>query len=458
MSRYCSRATPAAIFVAATLLAAGFAEAQGAPEGVPDIPFERTRLDNGLEVILHQDRGAPLVAVDLWYHVGSGDEVAGRSGFAHLFEHMMFQGARHIGEDVHFNILREIGASSVNGSTNKDRTNYFEVVPSNQLETVLWLESDRMGYMLDTLNQKSFDNQREVVRNERRQRYDNAAYSKDRFAVAAGLYPEGHPYRFLTIGRHEDLEAATIEDITAFFKTWYVPSNATLTIAGDFDTDTVKALVDKWFGTFPTLPRPEQARALVSPLQETTRSTIEDPLARLRRIHYAWHAPANLKEGMAELAILSRALGAVGWGRLYKRLVVDESLAKSVVVYYSGANASGVFHLTTDIKPKADLARVEQIIAEELDRALREPLDAAELARVVNGIEASFIWDLESVLSRAERLQYFNHYTGDPGYTASYLKTYRTRTPDQIMAVANEWLARPRVEVLTEPKKEEGEP
>ena len=201
----------------------------------PEIKFERYRLENGLEIILHQDKRVPLVAVNVWVHVGSGDEVPGRSGFAHLFEHMMFQGTKHTDEDAHFKILRRIGASSINGTTNSDRTNYFEVVPSHQLEVALWLESDRLGYMLPTLTEKSLDNQRAVVRNERRQSYDNRPYGKEWFAVLEALYAEDHPYRYGTIGRHEDLAQASLQDVKNFYMTWYVPANTTLAVAGDFE-------------------------------------------------------------------------------------------------------------------------------------------------------------------------------------------------------------------------------
>ncbi len=437
-------------WVGAALLAPSPASAQD-DAGVPDIPFEKYKLDNGMEIILHQDRSVPLVAVSVWYHVGSGDEVVGRSGFAHLFEHMMFQGSKNVGEDRHFDVLRQIGASSINGTTNKDRTNYFEVVPSNQLETALWLESDRMGYMLDLLTMESLSNQRDVVRNERRQRYDNVAYGKDRFAVSAALYPEGHPYRYLTIGLHEDIENASLDDITAFFKKWYVPSNATLTISGDIDIEATKAQVQKWFGGFPTIEKPTQAKTPAPTIKETTREVIKDDFARLERVHYAWHSPAMLAEGTAELSIFSQVLGANGWGRLYKRLVVDKPMAKRVSVYQSGSNSSGVFHIMVDINPGVKLADVEAIINEELQRALDEPLKPEEIARAVTGLESAFIWGLESVLRRAERLQFFNHYTGNPGFTADYLELYRTRTPGQIMAQARTWLLGPRIEIITEP-------
>jgi predicted Zn-dependent peptidase len=441
---------------ATTAVAARSIDSTTAGTDVPEVRFLRYRLDNGLEVILHQDNRVPLVAVDVWYHVGSGNEVLGKSGFAHLFEHMMFQGAKHIGEDVHFELLKQVGATSVNGSTNSDRTNYFEIVPRNQLETALWLESDRMGYLLDLLNEKSLENQRDVVRNERRQNYDNVAYGKDRFAIAAGLYPEGHPYRYLTIGRHEDLEAASLADVRGFFMKWYVPANATLVLAGDIQIEEAKQLVDKWFGSFPLTERPELAKPKLPALEKTLRREIDDPWARLVRVHYAWHSPANLAMGDAELNILARILGARGWGRLHKSLVVEKQLAQRVSVYQNGKGHNGEFHIVANVKPGADPAEVEEVIGKELKRVLAEPVREAELKRVVIGIESQLIWSLEELLSRAERLQYFNHHVGDPGYTGKYLETYRSRTPAMIEATAKKVLAKPRVEIITRPAGRKG--
>jgi predicted Zn-dependent peptidase len=419
---------------------------------VPEIPFERYRLSNELEVILHVDRRVPLVAVDVWYHVGSGDETPGKSGFAHLFEHMMFQGAKHIGKDVHFDLLREIGAGSVNGTTNTDRTNYFEVVPSHQVETALWLESDRMGYLLDLLDGDSLRNQIDVVRNERRQRYDNVPFGKERFAVAAALYPEKHPYRYLTIGRHEDIENADVDDVRAFFSKWYVPSNATLVLAGDFEPKDAKKLVAKWFGGFPTLPRPDRLKPMPPSLSATSRTELDDPLARYTRLHYAWHSPATLQPGDVELEILGRVLGSSGWGRLHKRLVIQDQTAQSVRVYQNGNGFSGEFHVVVDIKPEHALARVEPVVAQELERVLADGITEQELARVVNRIEADFVWGLEEVLNRAERLQFFNHYAGDPGFTDEWLERYRSRTVDDVRRAAEATLRKPRAEVVTRPK------
>jgi predicted Zn-dependent peptidase len=421
-----------------------------------EIPFERYTLDNGLEVILHRDPSVPEISVNLWYHVGSGDEVPGKSGFAHLFEHMMFQGAKHIGEDVHFDILKEIGASGVNGTTNTDRTNYFETVPTHEIETALWLESDRMGYLLDLLDQESLDNQIAVVRNERRQRYDNRAYGRARFAIAAALYPEGHPYRYLTIGRHEDLENASLEDVRAFFRKWYVPSNATLTLAGDFEIEEVKALVDKWFGSFPELPKPTRLEVARPELEKTHREVIEDPFAKLERVQYVWHAPASYAEDSYELWALGSILSA-SWGNLHRRLVLDEKLCQRVFAYHDGQQHTGTFNIVATLHEGADRARVEAILAEELQGLLHTPVSGKALDRVKIGAEAGFVWGLESLGRRADRLQSFNHYTGDPGYVGTYLDQLREVSPASLRDAVKKWLAQPRVEVITVPGKKKSE-
>jgi zinc protease len=418
---------------------------------VPTIEYERHRLASGMELILHPDRAVPLIAVSVWYHVGSGDETPGKSGFAHLFEHMMFQGAGHIGRDVHFEIMRKIGATGTNGSTNPDRTNYHEVVPSHHIETALWLESDRMGYLLDLLDERSLGNQRDVVRNERRERYDNVAYGRERFAVAEALYPEGHPYRYLTIGRHEDVEAASLEDVHAFFRRWYVPSNATLTLAGDFDPADACALVDKWFGTFPALPRPDHVVPPPPHLAATRREEVGDALARRTRVHWVWPSPKNFGEGEAELEILARVLGAAGWGRLHRALVLEAEVAQAVSVFQRGMGFSGEFHVVVDVRPGHSDAEVEPLVQEILDEVTRAEITPAELRRVQTQMESGFVWGLEELLSRAERLQYFNHYTGEPGYAPQWLHTIRSRDTAGVLAMARRVLTGPRVEIVTRP-------
>jgi predicted Zn-dependent peptidase len=418
----------------------------------PKIDFERYTLPNGLEVILVPDRTTPIVFVSVWYHVGSGDDTPGRSGFAHLFEHTMFQGAEHTGEDAHFKILERAGVSTVNGTTNNARTNYFEEVPSNQLETALWLESDRMGYLEPGINEKSLDNQREVVKNERRQRLDNVPYGKERFALAAALYPEGHPYRYLTIGKHEDITNAQVADVKAFFEKWYAPANATLCLAGDFDPAEARRLVEKWFGSFPKTERPAHAQLPRPVIAEAKRITVEDDFARLRRLHYAWFSPLIYQPGDAELDVLANALGSKS-GRLRRILVNDRQLARNVAVFQQSDARSSTLDVIVDLNPSADLAEVERIVDEELGKVTSAPIDARELGRALVAIESSFIWGLESVQARAELLQSYNHFTGDPGYIKKDLERYRSTTPDKVLAVAKQYLGKEhRVEVVTMPK------
>ncbi len=433
----------------ALLWAIPFAAAQPAD---PKVVFERYTLPNGLEVILAPDKSVPLVAVNLWYHVGSGYEVHGKSGFAHLFEHMVFQGSKHVGDDKHFDILKKIGSDSVNGTTNPDRTNYFEVVPSNQLETALWLESDRMGYLLEKLTKKSLDNQIEVVRNERRQRYDNVPYGKARFATYAALYPEGHPYRYLTIGKHEDLEAASLEDVKNFFKTWYAPANATLTLSGDFETATAKQLVTKWFGSFPKSVKPRVV-PVPAPAIRSAQVVVEDEFAKLRQVSFIWHSPANFAEGDAELDIAANALSREGPGRLYKALVYDRPLAQAVSAFQGGSQFSGIFQITVTLRSEANLDEVKQIVAAEVARLGREPLSEKEIARVIAGNEASAIRRLETVLGRGETLQAYNHYLGDPEKISFDLDRYRKTTAEKIRTTVARHLVPDRVvTVITNPK------
>ena len=397
----------------------------------PKLEFEKYKLPNGLEVILSRDNTVPLVAVNVWYHVGSGDEVVGRSGFAHLFEHMMFQGCQNVGSDKHFEILRQIGASEVNGTTNPDRTNYYEVVPSNYLETALWLESDRMGHMLGLLDRKALDNQIDVVRNERRQNYDNRPYRKALFAIYAALYPEGHPYRYLTIGKHEDLTAASVDDVKNFFKTWYVPSNATVAIVGDIDIAATKKLVDKWFASFPSSTRPTEKK-VPAPAAKPTTVAVEDSFAKQRQATFVWHSPANFADGDAELSIAADALAGEGYGRLYKQLVLGKQLATSVSASQDGSTFSGTFDITVTLRSEASMDDVKKIVMAEVAKLAAENLTDREIKRVVADAEASSIYRLQNLNARANALQGYNHYLGDPGKLTWDLDRYRNAKADKI--------------------------
>jgi zinc protease len=419
----------------------------------PRVTFARYKLANGLEVLLVPDSTVPMVAVNVWYHVGSGYEVVGKSGFAHLFEHMMFQGSTHVGEDKHFEVLKKIGVDSVNGTTNPDRTNYYEVVPSNQIETALWLESDRMGWLLDLVNKKSLDNQIEVVRNERRQNYDNRPYGKALFAEYAALFPEGHPYRYLTIGKHEDLVNASLDDVKGFFKTWYVPANATVAVVGDFDLAAGKQLVEKWFGKLPVSVKPAVVQVPAPAVKATEVTVTDDPLAKLTQVIFAWHSPANYSDGDAELEIVADALSREGPGRLYKALVYDHPLAQSVRAAQGGRTFSGVFEITVTLRGEAKLEDVKQIVFDEVARISKEPLADKEIHRVIAAREAMVIRQLETVFGRSQVLQDYNHYLGDPDKISWDLERYRTATAERIRASAAKYLSPDHVvTVITAPQ------
>lgn len=414
--------------------------------------FQRYHLENGLEVILVPDKSVPLVAVNVWYHVGSGDESPGKSGFAHLFEHMMFQGTAHTGEDAHFPILQALGAIGINGTTNPDRTNYFETVPSHQVDTALWLESDRMAFLLGGLTEESFRNQVDVVRNERRQRYDNAAYGRARFEVAKSLYPEGHPYRYLTIGRHEDLENASLEDVKAFFKTWYVPGNATLAIAGDFEVDEMKAKVERWFSAIPKGPKPERRQIETPSLAEAVVTEVADPFARLVQIQRTWVAPKALSEESFPMDLLADILGTHGWGRLYQRLVLEEGLCQSLYSYLDDRGHSGELVVALRMKPGASEEKALAILDEEILKLQEELVSQEELHRAWLATENSLIWSMEDLGRRLDLMQLVNHFTGDPAYLSTYLEKLRAVSPEALQAAARTWLSQPYSQVTTRPE------
>lgn len=296
-----------------------------------------------------------------------------------------------------------------------------------------------MAFLLPLLTEKSLENQIEVVRNERRQRYDNVPYGKALFALYEALYPEHHPYRYLTIGRHEDLSRASLDDVVGFFKTWYVPANATLTLVGDFEPATAKAQIDHWFGALPRSTKPKVV-FVPPPKQKAARVTVDDSFAKQRRITWAWHSPANFAPGDAELDVLGSALTRDGTGRLYKILVFDKQLATSVSAGQASSTFSGFFSVTVTLRGDAELAAVEKIVNDELARVQREPLEPAEIARYVTAREAQAIWGLESLLGRANRLQAYNHYLGDPDKLSWDLERYRAVTPAAVQAAATAYI------------------
>jgi len=408
-------------------------------------------LQNGLEVILHEDHRTPIVAVNVYYHVGSKDEAPRKNGFAHLFEHVMFQGSRNIGEDQFFKYLERAGASDRNGTTNTDRTNYFETVPSNQLELVLWLESDRMGFLLDHANQQTFESQRDVVKNERRQNYENAPYGLVPKFIHEALFPPGHPYRLLTIGSPEDLDAATLEDVKGFFRTFYVPNNATLVVAGDVDLASVRALIEKYFGGLPRgAPRAKPAPVPVQMKAEKRQNIAAN--VELARLMLTWAAPPALTPDDLTLDVSSEILSTGKSSRLYKRLVYDDQIAQAVDASEWSAELGGTFEVVVTLKkgktPEQALAAVDA----ELARLRREPVTEAELDRARTHLVSELVFRNEQVTARADSFNYYNHLTGNPGFLGTVLARYQATSAADVKRAVERFLGdSARVVTLVKP-------
>jgi zinc protease len=428
------------------------APATNAPAQASDLPqiaFEKYALPNGLEVILHEDHRMPEVAVDVWYKVGARDEAPGRTGFAHLFEHVMFQGTKHIPEDKHFEYLQKAGASNVNGSTSHDRTNYFEVVPSNQLELALWLESERMGFLLDRTGFKeTVDNQRDVVKNERRQRYENRPAGLISKVQLEALYPPDHPYYHQVIGSMEDLTAASVEDVKAFFRTYYAPGNATLVIAGDFDRAKTKQLIEQYFGPIPPgepiVRRPVPDARLTSAKRIAMEAKIQQP-----QLYVFYPTPANFTAGDRELDLLGTVLAGGKSSRLYKRLVYDMKIAQSVTAGQQSQLLASSFEIAASPMPGHTLDEILAVIDEEIASAQTKPVEAAELDRAKNQLESDTVRSLEGLLPRAERLQAYNYMAGDAGYLTEDLRRYRAVDAAAIQRAAQQYLRKDARVVVT---------
>src|SRR6188768_208525 len=351
-----------------------------------NIPFTQHTLENGLRVILHEDHRLPMVAVNLWYHVGSKNEHPGRTGFAHLFEHLMFEGSQHY-DKGYFHPLQEAGAL-LNGSTNADRTNYWEVVPSNALELAMWMESDRMGYLLPALTDAKFENQRDVVLNERRQQYENRPYGLAGMAIVAALYPPDHPYHWLTIGEAADIRAAHIDDVRAFFQRYYHPGNASLAMAGDIDPVKGLALAESYFAEIPGGERPGPVSVTVPGAPaEDVRLVLEDRV-ELPRLYLAWHSPALFGDGDAELDLVGEVLSSGKTSRLYRALVYEQRIATEVAASQNSRELGSFFQIVATAAPGRTLAEVERAISKELAAFLAKGPTGTELERCLAQAEA----------------------------------------------------------------------
>lgn len=416
-------------------------------QAVPKIKFEKYTLPNGLEVILHEDHSTPIVTVNTWYKVGSGDEKPGRTGFAHLFEHIMFMGSEHVPVGMFDKELEAAGADN-NGSTTEDRTNYYENLPSNALPLALWLDADRMGFLLPTMDKAKLDLQREVVKNERRERVDNVPYGKADEMILAALYPKGHPYSWSVIGSMDDLSAASLDDVKNFFRTYYAPNNATLTIAGDFNPVNAKALVRKYFGAIPRGPA-MPARPKVAPvvLAKDTFMVLEDRV-QLPRAFYDWPTVRIFDNDDAALDVLASVLASGKNSRLYKRLIYDMQVAQNVFASQQSSKLAGRFEIDITPKPGQSLAAIDKVVQEELQKVMSEPITERELKRVQNSFRASFLNRLSGVLGKSEVLNSYNYLAGNPDYVQQDAARYDHVTRADVQRVAKKYLGRHKV-VLT---------
>jgi zinc protease len=443
-----------AAIVAVTLMLPLPLAAQTGSTARIEVPYRLFTLPNGLTVIMHQDRSVPIVATNIWYHVGSANERPGRTGFAHLFEHLMFEGSKDVPEGAFDTLLESAGATN-NGSTTNDRTNYYIDMPSNALELALFLESDRMGFLLDTMSPERVDGQRDVVKNERRQSYDNRPYGLADIELDKMLWPEGHPYSWSTIGDMADLTAASYDDVVAFFKKYYTPGNATLVVAGDIDFDKTRALVEKWFSDVPAGPAAPPVAPPAAYLTGVTRKTMTDQV-RLARLHIGWLTPRQFAPGDAALDIVSSVLAGGKNSRLYKRLVYDTQMAQDVSAYQQSGALGSSFLIIATARPGVSIDDIQRVIDEELDRLRHEPPSDREVQRAVNEIEASFYRQMERVGSyggKADQLNAYYAAGGGPDYFAEDLARYTSLSAADVQAAVERWLpADRRVELVVQPE------
>lgn len=404
------------------------------PANAIDIPHEQFQLDNGLNVILHEDHALPQVVVNLWYGVGSKDEELGRSGFAHLFEHLMFMGTVHL-PGSGFDERMEAYGGWNNAWTSEDATDYYEAGPSNLLQTFLWMESDRMRDLARAMTQEKLDLQRDVVRNERRQSVEDTPYGIIWEAMSPALYPPEHPYGHTVIGTHEDLQAATLDDVIRFFDTWYVPNNASLVVAGDFNPEEAKRWITDYFGGLKRSALPERATpvALQRPQQAVveTKDNVQIPLTVM-----AWHTPAALQDGDAAFDVLAAVLGDGRSSRLYDDLITNKSAALEAGAWQYSQKLGSIFALTGKPTDNMTIEELEDAMFDHLQAVAADGPTPAEMDRVLNQLEASFVGDLEGLQARASALNRYHYLAGTPDYVASDLARYRNVTAADVQAAA----------------------
>ncbi|KQY86212.1 pitrilysin family protein [Pelomonas sp. Root1444] len=415
------------------------------------VRHEKFTLPNGFEVILVEDHRLPLVAFNLWVHAGPRNEAPGQTGFAHLFEHLMFAGSRHVPRGEFDKFVDAAGGTDANGSTNFDRTNYFFTLPSNQLALGLWLKADMLGWMIDEVDSVALANQQDVVRNERRQSTENQPYGIVEEAMYQALYPAGHPYRAVVIGSHADIQGIQLKDVKAFARTYYRPNNATLVLAGDFDPKQAKALVTKYFGTLKAGPKPPEVKVAMPVITKERRLVVTDRI-ELSRLNLAWHTPPMFAAGDAELDVAAHVLGGGKASRLYGLLVRDRQLAQSVQVSQQSQSLSSVFDIEIVARPGASLDEIEALVDAEVAKLATTPPTEAELAQARAVIETQLLQHMEKVGMLADLVNHYNQMAGDPDFVGRDLARYRQTTPVAVSATVARWLKRDaRVVVQAKP-------
>jgi zinc protease len=414
-----------------------------------NIDYEKYKLQNGLEVILHKNKNLPLVTVNIWYKVGSAYEKRGKTGIAHLFEHMMFQGSENAAKEMHFRFIQEAGGT-LNGSTTFDRTNYYEKLPSNFLELALWLESDRMGFLLPALTLEKLDSQKGVVVNERLERYENQPYGLAWEKLLDNLFPSNHPYSWPTIGYLDDIKSYSLEDVASFFNNYYSPSNACLVVAGDFESIICKELIEKYFGEISSNDFDIQNCIKFPSLEKTIQTQYEDNV-QLDRIYLAWHSNEAYSDDDAVLDTIADILSGSKNSRLYKKLVYEKEIAQDVSAMQISGKLGGIFMIAATAKPGKEINELKNEILNEIDNIQNEGVTERELIKSKNGIKSSFIYSLQQIDNLADHLNAYNFYFNEPNSFINDLRRYESVNNNSIKNITDRYLAKPYVQLTIIP-------
>jgi len=416
----------------------------------PELKFEKYRLPNGLTVILSEDHRLPQVSVNVWYHVGAANQTPGRSGFAHLFEHMMFSGSKHAKDPDA--ILEQIGASGMNGSTSFDRTNYYETVPSNELPTAIWLESERMGFLLPTLDEQKLKIQRDVVTNERHQRIDNVPYGPTQQRVCDLLYPLPHPYYECVIGDIQEIQSASLDDVRDFFRRYYGPNNASLVLVGDFDSAAARRLIEKYFADIPRGPEVKKPDAKAPPVSSVVKETLQDRLAQLPRFQLVWNGLDPFDDDEPAGDVLSEVLAGGKTSRLYQLLILEKQVASNVDASNPALGLGGWIQIGATARPGHSPDELRALLQQAIDEVKRNGVGPEEVERAKLKIVAGQVRSIERGSARADLLNTYEMWLGDPGYLPRDLARYRAVTPQAVQAFARKYLPDDRrLELTTAP-------